>query len=87
MATRGNQSREPGRAIVQHARTGAHGRKHTAEIVEREIAVLRAAGIGNFNVDLIAGLPGQTLESWNQSLEWVETSGCAARVGLHARGG
>jgi len=34
--------------------------------------VLRAAGIGNFNIDLIAGLPGQTLESWNRSLEWVE---------------
>jgi len=48
------------------------GRKHTAEIVEREIAVLRGAGIGNFNVDLIAGLPGQTLESWNHSLEWTE---------------
>ena len=48
------------------------GRKHTAEIVEREVAVLRAAEIGNFNIDLIAGLPGQTLESWNSSLEWVE---------------
>jgi len=48
------------------------GRKHTAEIVEREVGVLRAAGIGNFNIDLIAGLPGQTLESWNHSLEWVE---------------
>ena len=48
------------------------GRKHTAEIVEHEICALRAAGIGNFNVDLIAGLPGQTLESWNRSLEWVE---------------
>ena len=48
------------------------GRKHTAEIVEREVGVLRAAGIGNFNIDLIAGLPGQTLESWNASLEWVE---------------
>ena len=48
------------------------GRKHTAEIVEYEIGVLRAAGIGNFNIDLIAGLPGQTLESWNSSLEWVE---------------
>ena len=44
------------------------GRKHTEEIVEREVAVLRAAGIGNFNIDLIAGLPGQTLESWNHSL-------------------
>ena len=47
------------------------GRKHTAEVVECEVAVLRAAGIGNFNIDLIAGLPGQTLESWNQSLDWV----------------
>ena len=48
------------------------GRKHTAETVECEVAVLRAAGIDNFNVDLIAGLPGQTLESWNTSLAWVE---------------
>jgi oxygen-independent coproporphyrinogen-3 oxidase len=56
-----------------HARELARtGRKHTAEVVEREIAILRAAGIGNFNIDLIAGLPGQTLESWNGSLEWVE---------------
>ncbi|MBZ5675745.1 MAG: radical SAM family heme chaperone HemW [Acidobacteriia bacterium] len=47
------------------------GRKHTEEIVEREVAVLRAAGIGNFNIDLIAGLPGQTLESWNHSLDRV----------------
>jgi len=48
------------------------GRKHTADVVEREVAILRTAGIGNFNVDLIAGLPGQTLESWNASLDWVE---------------
>jgi oxygen-independent coproporphyrinogen-3 oxidase len=47
------------------------GRRHTAEIVEREVAVLRAAGVANFNVDLIAGLPGQTLESWNHSLDRV----------------
>src|SRR5580700_4819646 len=32
------------------------GRKHTAEIVEREIVTLRAVGLGNINVDLIAGL-------------------------------
>jgi oxygen-independent coproporphyrinogen-3 oxidase len=48
------------------------GRKHSAEIVEHEIAVLRNAGIDNFNIDLIAGLPGQTRESWNASLEWIE---------------
>jgi oxygen-independent coproporphyrinogen-3 oxidase len=49
------------------------GRKHTAEIVEKEVAILRAEGIDNFNIDLIAGLPGQTLESWSHSLEWVES--------------
>jgi oxygen-independent coproporphyrinogen-3 oxidase len=48
------------------------GRKHTAQIVQHEIAILCEAGITNFNVDLIAGLPGQTRESWSESLDWVE---------------
>jgi len=48
------------------------GRRHNAETVEREVALLREAGISSINVDLIAGLPGQTEESWKQSLEWVE---------------
>jgi oxygen-independent coproporphyrinogen III oxidase len=47
------------------------GRTHTAEIVAGEIATLREAGLGNFNIDLIAGLPGQTLDSWNASLDWI----------------
>jgi oxygen-independent coproporphyrinogen-3 oxidase len=47
------------------------GRKHTADLVEREIGVLRDAGLGNVNVDLIAGLAAQTEESWRESLEWV----------------
>jgi oxygen-independent coproporphyrinogen-3 oxidase len=48
------------------------GRKHTAQIVQREIETLRANGIANINIDLIAGLSSQTAESWSQSLEWVE---------------
>jgi len=48
------------------------GRKHTADIVASEVATLRSAGILNFNIDLIAGLPGQTAASWNESLDWVE---------------
>jgi oxygen-independent coproporphyrinogen-3 oxidase len=48
------------------------GRKHTSEIVESEIAILRNAGIENFNIDLIAGLPGQTAETWKLSLDWIE---------------
>ncbi len=60
----GVQSFEP----RELARTG---RKHTAEIVERETALLRAEGLQNFNIDLIAGLPGQTRASWSQSLDWI----------------
>ncbi|HEX5226158.1 MAG TPA: radical SAM family heme chaperone HemW [Bryobacteraceae bacterium] len=48
------------------------GRKHTAEIVEHEVAMLRAAGIENINIDLIAGLPGQTRASWAESLAWID---------------
>jgi oxygen-independent coproporphyrinogen-3 oxidase len=48
------------------------GRKHTAEIVASEISMLRAAGLTNINIDLIAGLPGQTASSWRESLTWIE---------------
>lgn len=47
------------------------GRKHTAADVEREVAVLRAVGLEEINIDLIAGLPHQTAESWTESLAWV----------------
>jgi oxygen-independent coproporphyrinogen III oxidase len=45
------------------------GRKHDAETVTHDVAMLRAHGIENINIDLIAGLPGQTQTSWNESLE------------------
>ena len=45
------------------------GRKHTAEIVEQDVATLRAHGLSNINIDLIAGLPGQTETSWRESLK------------------
>ncbi|MGH9625780.1 MAG: coproporphyrinogen-III oxidase family protein, partial [Bryobacteraceae bacterium] len=48
------------------------GRRHTAEIVEAEIKLLRQSGMENINIDLIAGLPGQTFASWKESLDWVE---------------
>lgn len=47
------------------------GRKHTPEIVQQEIELLARAGITNINVDLIAGLPGQTFETWQHSLDWI----------------
>jgi oxygen-independent coproporphyrinogen III oxidase len=47
------------------------GRLHKRETVLDEIVRLRRAGISNINVDLIAGLPHQTAESWKESLESV----------------
>jgi oxygen-independent coproporphyrinogen III oxidase len=43
-------------------------RLHTREKTLSDIERLRKAGISNINVDLIAGLPHQTRESWNYSL-------------------
>ena len=48
------------------------GRKHTAETVQSDIGLLAAAGITNINIDLIAGLPGQTAASWLASLDWIQ---------------
>jgi len=48
------------------------GRKHSAAMVEREVTLLRQAGIVNINIDLIAGLPGQNLTTWRESLNWLE---------------
>ena len=48
------------------------GRKHTPDIVAREINLLQEHGIHNINIDLIAGLPGQSADSWGESLDWIE---------------
>lgn len=45
------------------------GRVHTAEQVAASFAVLRAAGFDNLNLDLIYGVPGQTLTQWEDSLD------------------
>jgi oxygen-independent coproporphyrinogen-3 oxidase len=46
----------------------ASGRLHSRAIVGQDLRRLRAAGIANLNVDLIAGLAGQTFASWEESL-------------------
>jgi hypothetical protein len=38
-------------------------------------ALLHEASIESMNIDLIAGLPGQTRASWSESLDWVEKLG------------
>jgi putative oxygen-independent coproporphyrinogen III oxidase len=43
-------------------------RTHTAAEARRTIDGLREAGFGNISLDLIAGLPGQTLADWQLNL-------------------
>jgi oxygen-independent coproporphyrinogen III oxidase len=45
------------------------GRTHTAEDTRRTLSLLREAGFDNISFDLIAGLPGQTLEGWSRNLD------------------
>jgi oxygen-independent coproporphyrinogen-3 oxidase len=44
-------------------------RLHRRDVVLADLQRLRASGITNFNLDLIAGLPYQTEGSWNESLD------------------
>lgn len=45
------------------------GRRHTARQAMDAVANLREAGISNISIDLIFGLPGQTVTSWTASVE------------------
>jgi len=51
------------------AEASAVGRLHTRAMCLAEIARMRAAGIAEINVDLIAGLPRQTAVSWRESVD------------------
>jgi oxygen-independent coproporphyrinogen-3 oxidase len=53
----------------------AVGRLHKRATVLDDIARLRTAGITNINVDLIAGLPHQTEQSWQESVAQTVATG------------
>ncbi len=55
--------------------TAAVGRLHTRQQCEAEIAHVRASGLTEINLDLIAGLPHQTAQSWRSSVEQAIASG------------
>lgn len=44
-------------------------RSHRVEEVSETVAVCRRHGLSNISLDLIFGIPGQTLDSWRRSLE------------------
>src|SRR5207249_2964096 len=45
------------------------GREHNSKQAEQSFHIMRAAGFSNINVDLMFGLPGQTIEQWKSTLE------------------
>jgi oxygen-independent coproporphyrinogen III oxidase len=61
-------------SFIDHE-AAAVGRLHTCAQTFADIDHLRAAGITNINVDLIAGLPHQTAASWRESLRQVVETG------------
>lgn len=44
-------------------------RRHNAHQAQEAVANCQAAGLANLSIDLIYGLPGQTLERWEANLE------------------
>ena len=47
----------------------ACGRSHSVADIFQAVKIIRSAGIVNFSLDLISGLPHQTLEQWQASLK------------------
>ncbi len=45
------------------------GRIHNAEVAIRSAEVVRTAGLTNFSLDLIYGIPGQNMQTWEYSLQ------------------
>jgi oxygen-independent coproporphyrinogen-3 oxidase len=44
------------------------GRIHSREQVFKSFEILRRAGFANLNIDLMFGIPGQTMEIWRETL-------------------
>ena len=55
--------------------SAATGRFHTHAVVLEDLKRVRAAGVRNLSIDLIAGLPHQTAASWQQSLDVLIATG------------
>jgi oxygen-independent coproporphyrinogen III oxidase len=45
------------------------GREHNSQHAKQSFRILRDAGFANINIDLMFGLPGQTIEQWKLTLE------------------
>ncbi len=53
----------------------AMGRLHTAEDAKKTVALAQQAGFDNISIDLIYGLPGQSLATWEDNLRQAVSLG------------
>jgi len=44
------------------------GRIHTSEEAVRALELIKGAGLTNYSIDLMYGIPGQTMETWKETL-------------------
>lgn len=51
------------------------GRRHEASQIEKSVAQARAAGFENLSIDLIQGTPGESNDSWKESLRRAVETG------------
>lgn len=64
-----------GLQAVQDCHLESLGRVHTFEDFYNSFQMLRKAGFSNINVDLMFGLPGQSLKDWKETLQKVTAIG------------
>ncbi len=49
----------------------AINRRHSSQQAIDAVDAIKDAGISNISIDLIYGLPGQTLDTWQHNVEWA----------------
>ncbi|XGV87278.1 MAG: radical SAM family heme chaperone HemW [Limnothrix sp. BL-A-16] len=55
----------------------ACGRSHGVQDIEQAVALLQSAGVKNWSLDLISGLPNQSIDQWQASLDRAVACGPA----------
>ena len=63
---------------------GLLGRRHDPDNVIGAVAAIRHVGFASFNLDLIYGAAGETLDEWRTTLRARARARAAARLGLRA---
>ena len=67
----GDQPDLPGGSVRRRRGAATIGRVHTFAQAEAAVEAVRRGKIGNLSLDLIYGLPGQSMDSWQSTVEKI----------------